>query len=396
MRCLWISWMDPRPGMSGELIYSRDLIQAVAAAGVSVQVICLANGESGPLVAADTSPSWTLVEGRPRRAVMSLLSPLPNISYRSAGPAMRRTLDRMLAQDWDCIVLDGIFAGWALAPLQRRLRQEPASRRPRLVYVAHNHEKTLRAKVAGNFRGLAPKQVALRYDAWKAGLLEDRLVQAADLVSAITEEDAARFRQDHPYREAIVLSPGYDGPRRLDRTITADTPRRAVIVGSFDWIAKRMNLREFLSVADPMFASQQAELVVVGRGSDQWAGDEAGQLRATRLVGQVEHTQPYLEEARLALVPERTGGGFKLKVLEYVFNGLPVVGFEDSAAGTPLVPGESIETYDSHTGVATGALALLDDLPRLNRIRERAMAACASRFDWSSRGRGLVEAVKAL
>ena len=44
---------------------------------------------------------------------------------------------------------------------------------------------------------------------------------------------------------------------------------------------------------------------------------------ATQFTGTVPDVTRYMDEARIAIVPERNGGGFKLKVLEYVFNRIP-------------------------------------------------------------------------
>ena len=65
-----------------------------------------------------------------------------------------------------------------------------------------------------------------------------------------------------------VLTPGYCGRRSTSGASRPALPRRAVIVGSFDWIAKRMNLAEFVDVADPLFADAGAELQAVGSADE--------------------------------------------------------------------------------------------------------------------------------
>ena len=102
---------------------------------------------------------------------------------------------------------------------------------------------------------------------------------------------------------------------------------------------------------------------------------------------------PYLDQARIAIVPERSGGGFKLKVLEYVFNRVPVFALAGSFAGVPLRHNDSAMLYADHAALAHGVLEAIDDVDRLNRLQERAWAACAGSFDWSSRGRQIVAAI---
>jgi polysaccharide biosynthesis protein PslH len=38
-------------------------------------------------------------------------------------------------------------------------------------------------------------------------------------------------------------------------------------------------------------------------------------------------------------------------------------------------------------------LEAIDDVERLNRLQERAYAACSGRFDWASRGRQILSAI---
>jgi glycosyltransferase involved in cell wall biosynthesis len=49
--------------------------------------------------------------------------------------------------------------------------------------------------------------------------------------------------------------------------------------------------------------------------------------------------------------------------------------------------------YSDHAALAHGVLEAIDDVDRLNRLQERAWAACADSFDWSSRGRQIVSAI---
>jgi glycosyltransferase involved in cell wall biosynthesis len=102
-----------------------------------------------------------------------------------------------------------------------------------------------------------------------------------------------------------------------------------------------------------------------------------------------------MQEARIALVPERHGGGFKLKVLDYVFNRLPILALEGSVAGVPLQHDDGILFYGDHRALAAGVLQVIDDYERLNRLQDRAYTLCRDRFDWASRAGRLLGAMAA-
>ena len=105
--------------------------------------------------------------------------------------------------------------------------------------------------------------------------------------------------------------------------------------------------------------------MAVGSAEDKFLEGLRQRSRASTFTGTVPDVTRYMDEARIAIVPERNGGGFKLKVLEYVFNRLPVFALRGSFAGVPLVHDESVMLYDDHDALARGVLELIDDLDRL-------------------------------
>lgn len=395
MRCLWLTLADPNPAYNGQYLYSGGLIDAVAEAGAEVVVIGLARDESDRRDGArEGRLLWRLALEKPLSHRASLTSSLPNLAKRCTTPGMRRVLrDVLSGDDFDIVVFDGISAGWALRWVTNRW---PRGRgRPKFVYVSHNHESSLRRTLARNHPGFLKRQV-LKLDALKVTRLECALVTEADLVTAITPEDGALYSAEWPHKQVEVLTPGYGGRALAERQITPDLPRRAVIVGSFDWIAKRMNISEFIRVADPIFAAHGVELEVVGSGEPAFFDQMQKSLVATHFTGTVDRVDRYMESARIAIVPERNGGGFKLKVLEYIFNRMPIFALEGSVAGVPLERDDSIQLYPDQQSLAMGVWRMIDDFSRLNRLQNRAFEQCRDEFDWPSRGRHFLSVVSAL
>ena len=112
--------------------------------------------------------------------------------------------------------------------------------------------------------------------------------------------------------------------------------------------------------------------------------------------GFVDDVEPYFRNARMALVPEVIGGGFKLKFLDYVFGRMPVVTLNDAAAGVPAAVRDAMLGCADLDELVRTVVERIDDLPTLARLQREALDAARTTFDWSDRGRALLRAVREL
>jgi glycosyltransferase involved in cell wall biosynthesis len=390
MDCLWLTLADPDPAINGQLIYSKGLIESAHQAGARLCIIGLSRpGESVP---RQDQPGliWRLTAIRKTSRHQRLLSAKPDVAMRAYSPEADDVLARSLAErEWDAVVLDSICAAWAIdAVAQHRMRSR---RPPRVVYIAHNHEVTVARRIAAASRGL--RRLFKEIDAFKVARLERRLVSEADLVTSNTPEDCRTFAAGANGTPVAFLPPGYGGSRIEARYIGKDTPRRVVVVGSFDWPPKRIAMESFLAVAAPIITASGIELQIVGAVEPDYLASLRSRFPAVSFVGPVEDVRPYMAAARIALVPDLLGG-FKLKGLDYVFNRVPILAMRVALPGMPLEHGRSIGLFDSHQALAEGVLALIDDCAELNRRHAAAFEACSARFDWPRIGRHLLARIE--
>jgi polysaccharide biosynthesis protein PslH len=389
-KILWLTLADPEPANNGQFLYSSGLIRAVAAADgqIDLHVLGLNRQDqvAGRKMPFGANVTWHLTEDAPRSKWASRLGLWPQVAMRSKTKAMEKALDLLLREQWDAIVFDSISVGWALHTIGRQQRA-----RTKLVYLAHNFEAgiaTLLARDESN----PLRRTAKMVDAWKVEWLERAICRHAALVTANTPEDAQRFRKIGAWNRVEFVPPGYSGYRLGARRITQATPRRALIVGSFDWIAKQRDLERFLAVADAPFAAAGIELLVVGRADPSYLAALQVTLNATRLIGPVMDIAPYFNDARLALLIDRFGG-FKLKTLDYIFNRMPMLGITGGVPGVPLEHNNGILLYPDHRSLTAGVVRSIDDLERLNELQDEAWRASDRRFDWPAIGAGLWTAI---
>ncbi len=385
MRCLWITRQDPRPADSGELIYTLGLLNSLAARP-GFEITVLAHESAKP---CDGGPpvTWQLHGRIPAGRLKSLGSPLPADAFRLGNPIQRAALGRLLRQEWDWILIDQAACAWALPMIPKEAK---------VAYIAHNHETEVRRQVAADGTGSLPMRLALNWDARKYGRMEAKLCRRADLITAITPRDAAAFRGEVPGTPVCVLPPGYGGeiPAGPPREITAETPRQVVLAGAFEWLAKRRNLEAFLKAAARPFQQAKIRFQVVGKADPEWFAALARQHPWADFTANVPSVGPYLDRARIGLIPEALGGGFKLKALDYIFRGLPLASVEAALSGVPVDPlTEAIAAPDPEM-LARDVAAKIDDLAFLNHAARSALEACRDAFHWEDRGATLGRALE--
>jgi glycosyltransferase involved in cell wall biosynthesis len=241
-----------------------------------------------------------------------------------------------------------------------------------------------------------PKRLALWQNYYKVRGLERRLLREVDLVSAITVEDEQALRAHRSDGNTLTLTPGYDGSVAPERVIDASVPRRAVIVGSFQWVVKRENLARFVEHADARFAANGIELVVAGDVPDDLKETLLANSSATRFEGFVTDLAPFLAQARIAIVPELIGGGFKLKFLDYIFGRVPVATLDAAAAGLPTRLREDLITSNDFDGLTSAIIEHIDRLELLNRLQTAAFEQARTLYRWEDRGLQLQQRIAEL
>ncbi len=79
------------------------------------------------------------------------------------------------------------------------------------------------------------------------------------------------------------------------------------------------------------------------------------------VIGEVKDVKPYLARAKLMVAPIRLGGGIKVKILEAMAMGIPVVATKNAARGLKVEYNKDIYVADSPRDFADKVLVLLQD-----------------------------------
>lgn len=219
-----------------------------------------------------------------------------------------------------------------------------------------------------------------------AAVLQAAACAAADGVITFTERDATTARTLGAPAVHVVPCGVDPGPPPIPQP---GTEARVVFVGNMYYEPNRRAVQWLHDVLAPALPNGVV-IEIIGRYPSS--------LRALadrlRLRGPVRDLRPVLETATVAVAPLDTGAGMKLKVLDYLAAGLPVVGTTEAFVGIGEPEQWAVETDLAELPEQIDAL--LHDEVRRRRLGKQGRRLIEQRYSWSTHARNARAAYSAI
>ncbi len=255
------------------------------------------------------------------------------------------------------------------------------------VLDLHNVESALVDSYAHARRGVAA--AGLRAEAAALRRMERRTITRFDHVAVVSEQE--RTRLPDRARSVLVCPNGRDPSAVLP---PAPDPTVA-FVATMGW---RPNIDAALWLGRdiwPLVVAQvpQARLLLVGRDPAPTVLALAGSN--IEVTGTVPDVTPYLAESRVVVAPLRAGGGTRLKIMEALDVGRPVVATSVGCEGTEDLVGRGVVVADTAAGLADAIAGLLLDPARASALGRAGHDAVSADHTWDRALAPLLQAVRA-
>jgi len=287
----------------------------------------------------------------------------------------------------DVVHFDSLHTAWYA---RRVAAGAPSALR---VLRCHNAEHVILGRLAESESHPVKKRLislqAQRLHDYEAAALND-----FDLILAITEADATRFRTMNPSvdERMIVVPAGAELPAALPPAPAADAgPIRLLHIAAMDWLPNQSGLRWFLEAVLPRLdaAGLDYHLDVVGKNMPADFQRYAGP-RVT-VHGFVEDLTPITSRAHLAVVPLQVGGGMRVKILDYWAMGIPVVATRVGAEGLVGDDVPTVALADAEADFARVLLELARSGESREALRATAFRKVSTHYGWPAIVDGLVQ-----
>lgn len=395
MHLLFLSPWHPWPPDNGSRIRVSQLLRGLATRH-EVSLITFA-GEPG---APDAKGLADL--GLCRRAVVlpdrafassattrlrGLFSLMPSHLYAVPTAGMEEEARRILAQH---PVQAVIASTTAVAALGARL--------PAPWHVLEEHNFLGRMMRDRYDAASGPLARARAWATWRKDIAwERRLFRRFDLVTMVSETDKAAIQAMGCATTRIEVVPnGVDATAcALVRATAQPVPDTVIYPGALTYDANLDAVRWFAAEVWPIVrrAHPNARFLVTGKTDGVDTADLA-RTSGLQLTGYLPDVRPTLASAQVCVIPLRQGGGSRLKVLEAMALGVPVLSTRKGIEGLEVVDGRHCLVADGAEVFASALIRMLGDQEAGQRLARAAQDEVVPHYDWgpiAERFVGLVE-----
>jgi glycosyltransferase involved in cell wall biosynthesis len=203
-------------------------------------------------------------------------------------------------------------------------------------------------------------------------------------VFAVSEADRQALVELGARPDQLHLLPNLPPPDLLERPALSFAAAEPVILyfGTLSWQPNIEGLGHFLRFVFPLVRRRASEVrfVIAGRGAPKRLQRLARRTAGVEVLGPVEDAEPLFRRARVFVEASRSGGGTRLKVLNALARGLPVVASPEGAGGLDVVAGEHLFVESDPESMAEVVARIMHDEEVWRLLSENGRALIRSRY----------------
>ena len=315
-----------------------------------------------------------------------LFSKLPYNAQRFISDEFSNELAKLLTEKtFDVIQLEGLY----LCPYIPVIREYSKAL---IAYRAHNIEYEIWERTATLSEGFRSKY--LRNLSKRIKRFEVSYLNTYDLLVPITD------------RDGIILDklgntkPRHTSQTGIDFASLVPTARKLEFpslfhIGALDWAPNQEGLIWFFNHCWPKIHQENPDLkfYLAGRNAPEWF-ERIIKLEGVEYLGEINDAYDFINSKAVMVVPLFSGSGMRIKIIEGMALGKPIVTTDIGTEGIPTENGKNILIANEADRFTEAITQLINDRDLSNRIGKSAIGFIQEKFDNLSQAEALVEFYK--
>lgn len=375
MRLLFLSYWLPYPIDNGSKLRVYGLLQGLAQHH-EVTLLSFTNGEHVDSIPSELRTICEEVRLVPHkkfnptgiRALFGLFSRTPRYVSDTFSPEMARCIQEAISsRTYDLAIASQLEAA-CYRPYffnQKALFEE--------VEIGSFIEQI--RVVRSPLRKFRNKLTWMKHQRYISGLIQDFQV-----CTVVSEQEKQLVAKIAPEYQQIEVIPNFINLHDYQIGDMNPQPNNLIFTGPFRYLANHDAMVWFLNEIFPIVQSQVPEVRLTITGDH--ANLPLPAASNVELTGSVVDVRPLIASSSVSLVPLRVGGGTRLKILEAMALGVPVVSTTKGAEGLDFTNGQHLLIGDTPEAFADQVIRLLKYPSMRQEIIEGARQQVADKYDW--------------
>ena len=312
-----------------------------------------------------------------------LLPPMPCLTwYQEYRNLLTTENKRLRRESFDILWVEDVYS-WPFAlDIARKLETKPKIR----ICNSYNIESNVAARTAALVNDSSTKE-AIQRDGQQLASMEREAYSRSQLTIVCSEEDRISGLRLCPSANFAVIGNGVDTAYFSSTEQPEKSYGKPLILftGTFSYGPNHQAANYFSSEVLPLIRRQIPEVTFMIAGSQ--AASTYDHLKKLGIevacVSDPADIRPCFVNASLFIVPLQTGGGTRLKILEAMAMGVPVVSTTIGAEGLGAQDHKHLMIADNAETFANRCIEVLKNSECQQQLSQNALTWVRENYDWN-------------
>lgn len=323
----------------------------------------------------------------PLKAFLNLLfSEKPYNAVRFISDHFSLELKKILIEnDFDVVQLEGLY----VCPYIPVIRENSKAK---IAYRSHNIEHEIWNRTAALAKGF--EKLYLKILTKRIKKFEIQLLNNYDLLVPITGRDGEILNKLGNKKPSHVSQTGIDSSQLIPNSKNLEHPS-LFHIGSLEWAPNQEGLIWFLDNCWNEIHKKYPDLsfYVAGRNAPVWFQKKLG-LPNVIFKGEITDAYEFMNSKSIMIVPLNSGSGMRIKIIEGMALGKPIITTKIGTEGIATTSGKNIIVTENAEGFIQSVSDLIENRSYFDEIGRNAIEYIHENFDNLTSAGNLVEFYK--